>query len=68
MTDLTSDWTQVPYIAVRHYKHYTKVFSVDLPMWACKLGQIGAWVILSNSFNWIKIPSFKKKTLSAYAS
>ena len=61
--DLTRNWIPVACLVVRHFNHYTRMFSVLV--WGYNWILIHAWVILSNSSkspNWTKIYSFWKKT------
>ena len=60
--DLSRNWTQITWLAVRNLNHYTKLFSVLV--WDLNWILIQAWMILSNlsnSSNWTKISSFWKK-------
>ena len=55
---LTGIEPKVTWIAVRHFNHYIKVFSVFVLH--CKWILIHEWVISTNSCNWTKLIHFEK--------
>ena len=61
---LTRNWTQTACLTVRHFNHYTRMFSVLV--WGCNwILFMHGWFFLSNASNlsyWTKISSFWKKT------
>ena len=40
--DMTKDWTQITYLAVRHFNHYTRMFSVLV--WGCN------WILFTHGW------------------